>query len=128
LTLLLLTLYIIVTALQTAAYSAREASHGSLKITPGALVFHRDMILNIPIIADLELLRQRRQALIDDISHDYQPNDEIQILAYKPGKLDPRANAPFRIVRIHTNGTVTIQRTPLVTERSNIRRLRPYKR
>lgn len=34
--------------------------------------------------------------------------------------------AHFRIVRIHTNGTVTIQRTPLVTERINIRRLRPY--
>jgi hypothetical protein len=46
------------TALQTAAYSARAAIHGSPKITPGALVFHRDMILNIPLIADLELLRQ----------------------------------------------------------------------
>ena len=95
------------------------------------------MILKIPLLADLELLRQRRQALIDEqlirsnrrrISHDYQPNDEVQILTYKAGKLDPRASAPFRIVRIHTNGTVTLQRTPLVTERINIRRLRPYKR
>jgi hypothetical protein len=125
------------TALQTAAYSAGAAIHGSLKITPGALVFHRDMILNIPIIADLELLRQRRQALIDEqliranrrrLSHDYQRNDEVQILTYKPGKLDPRASTPFRIIRIHTNGTVTIQRTPLVTERINIRWLRSYRR
>jgi hypothetical protein len=70
------------TALQTAAYSDRAAIHGSLQITPGALVFHRDMILNIPLLADLELIRQRRQALIDEqlirsnrrrISHDYQP-------------------------------------------------------
>jgi hypothetical protein len=129
---------IIDTALQTAAYSARAAIHGSFETTPGALVFHRDMILDIPLIADLELLRQRRQELIDEqlvmsnrrrISHDYQPNDEVQILTYKlPGKLDPRASAPFRIVTIHTNSTVTIQRTPLVTERLNIRRLRPYKR
>jgi hypothetical protein len=76
--------------------------------------------LNIALLEDLELLRQRRQALIDEqvirsnrrrISHDYQTNDEVQILTYKPGKLDPRASAPFRIIRIHTDGTVTIQRS-----------------
>jgi hypothetical protein len=39
---------IIDTALQTAAYSGRTAIHGSVKITPGARVFHRDMIFNIP--------------------------------------------------------------------------------
>ncbi len=72
----------------------------------------------------LQLIRANRRRL----SHDYQRNDEVQILTYKPGKLDPRASTPFRIIRIHTNGTVTIQRTPLVTERINIRRLRPYKR
>ena len=92
---------IIDTALQTAAYSARATIHGTLKISPGALVFHRDMFLDIPLIADLELIRQRRQALIDEqlvrqnrrrISHDYQPNDEVQIITYKPGKLDPRAS------------------------------------
>jgi hypothetical protein len=35
---------IIDAALQTAAYSARAAIHGSLKLTPRALVFHRDII------------------------------------------------------------------------------------
>jgi hypothetical protein len=67
-------------ALQTAAYIDRAVIHGFLKITPGALVFHRDMILNIPLLKDLQLLRQRRQALIDEqlirsnrrrISYDY---------------------------------------------------------
>jgi len=71
---------IVDTALQTAAYAARAAIHGSLKISPGALVFQRDMILDIPLIADLELIRQQRQALIDEqliranrrrISYDY---------------------------------------------------------
>ena len=125
------------TALQTAAYAARAAIHGSLKISPGALVFQRDMILDIPLIADLELIRQQRQALIDEqliranrrrISHDYQPNDEVLILSYKPDKLEPRAIGPFRIVTVHTNGTVTIQRNQAVTERINIRRIRPYRR
>ena len=54
------------TALSTAAFSARAAIHSTLKISPpGALVFHRDMVLDIPIIADLQLLQQQRQALID---------------------------------------------------------------
>jgi hypothetical protein len=46
------------TALQTAAYSDRAAIHDSLKIAPReALGFHRDIILNIPLRADLKLLR-----------------------------------------------------------------------
>ena len=56
---------IIDTALATAGHSAHAALHHTLKITPGALVFHRDMLLDIPIIADLQLLQQRRQAVID---------------------------------------------------------------
>jgi hypothetical protein len=128
---------IIDTALQTAAYSARTAIHSTLKITPGSLAFHRDMLLDIPLIADLHLLQQKRQALVDErvfqanrvrISHDYQPQDEVLILAYKPDKLAPRATGPFVIERVHANGTVTIRRSPHVTERINIRRLRPYRR
>ena len=100
-------------------------------------VHQRDMILDIPLVADLELIRQNRQALIDEqliranrrrISHDYQPNDEVLILAYKPDKLAPHAIGPFRITAVHTNGTVTIQRNAAVTERINIRRIRPYRR
>ena len=56
---------IIDSALQTAAFSARAAIHSRLKISPGALAFHRDMFLDIPLIADMEILRQQRQALID---------------------------------------------------------------
>jgi hypothetical protein len=129
--------FIIDTALSTAAYSARAAIHSTLKISPGSLIFGRDMFLDIPIIADLQLLHQQRQALIDQnlmrsnrkrISHDYQPNEEVLILAYKPGKLDPQATGPFTIHSVHTNGTVTIIRNPFVHERINIRRLRPYYR
>ena len=124
------------TALQTAAYSARVAIHSTLNVAPGALAFHRDMLLNIPLIADLQLLRDKRQLLIDEqtmranrrrISHDYQPTDQVMVLAYKPDKLEPRATGPFTIERVHTNGTVTIRRNPHVTERINIRRLRPYR-
>jgi hypothetical protein len=56
---------IINAALNAAACSARAAIHSTMKISPGALVSHRDMILDIPVIADLQLLQQQRQGLID---------------------------------------------------------------
>ena len=95
------------------------------------------MLLNIPLIADFQLLRDKRQVLIDEqlmranrsrISHDYQPGEEILILTYKPTKLQERASGPFVIEQVHTNGTVTIRRNAHVTERINIRRIRPYRR
>ena len=125
------------TALATAGYSARAAMHHTLKISPGALVFHRDMLLDIPVISDLQLLQQRRQTLIDKNlltanskrrTFDYQPNQECLKLVYNPGKLEPRAEGPYRIVTVHTNGTVTLQLTPLVRERISIRRIKPYRR
>ena len=124
------------TALQTAAYSAQTALHKSLNISPGALIFQRDMILDIPLIADLRTITDKRQVLIDErlmranrsrIAHDYQVNEQVMVLTYKPDKLEARANGPYPIDRVHANGTVTIRRTPLITERINIRRLRPYK-
>ena len=124
------------TALQKAAYTMRATVHTTLKATPGSLVYQRDMILNIPVVADLLDITARRQQLIDErtmaenrkrISHDYQPNDQVLVLVYKPDKLEPRARGPYRILHTHVNGTVTIRRSPTVTERINIRRLRPYR-
>ena len=124
------------TALQKAAYAMCATDHTTLKATPGSLVYQRDMILNIPVVADLLDITARRQQLIDEqtmaenrkqISHDYQPNDQVLVLAYKPDKLEPRARGPYHILHTHVNGTVTIQRSLTITERINIRRLRPYR-
>jgi hypothetical protein len=129
--------FLIDTALSTAAYSARAATHSTLKISPGALIFHRDMTLDTPIIADLHLLQQQRQALIDKnllranrrrLSHDYQPADEVLLLTYKPDKLDPQATGPCTLHSVHANGTAIINRNPFVRERFNIRRMRPHSR
>ena len=37
----------------TAAYTSKVTIHCNLNMSSGALVFHRDMILNIPLITDL---------------------------------------------------------------------------
>jgi hypothetical protein len=52
----------------------------------------------------------------------------VLVLVYKPTKDEPRAIGPFRIERVHVNGTVTIRRNDHVTERINVRRVRPYRR
>ncbi|KAL7563654.1 hypothetical protein ACA910_013390 [Epithemia clementina (nom. ined.)] len=125
------------TALQTAAYSARTAIHGSLKHSPGSLAFHRDMLFDLPLIVNMEMVRLYRQQIVDErarhanrscIFHDYSVGDQVLLRATNPDKLDLRTSPnPFLVTRVHTNGTVTIQRGPHVTERINVRRLLPYR-
>ena len=71
-------------ALSNAMYATGTSFHGSLRATPGSIVFNRDMILDIPFVADLHALQQRRQALIDKrlvesnrkrFSYDYKVGD-----------------------------------------------------
>ena len=40
--------------------------YSSLRISPGAWVFQRDMILKFPLITDLQLINQHRQVIIDE--------------------------------------------------------------
>ena len=53
-------------ALATAMHATRCASHSSLdNVSPGGLVYHRDMHLNIPLTADIITLQRSRQQSID---------------------------------------------------------------
>jgi hypothetical protein len=93
---------------------------------PGSFVFQRDMFLKIPIIADLQSIQERRQVLINEklrgqnLKHrrfDYAVDQEVLIKVPQPKKIDDRNKGPYRISQVHTNGTVTIQRTNHITER-----------
>ena len=50
---------IVDTCCAAASYAARSTIHSTLRISPGAWVFQRDMILNIPLLTDLQLIHQR---------------------------------------------------------------------
>ena len=113
----------------------RCATNKTYGVSPGALVFHRDMLLPIPIITDLTLLRQKRQAIIDRNNlqenrrrrtHDYTVGDQILVLKKDPAALEARAEGPFTIFQVHSNGTVSFFRKANVIERINIRRIKPY--
>ena len=66
--------------------------------------------------------------LFSSVLFDYKVGDLVLILntANFKGKLEPSTlpDGPWKIVQVHTNGTVSILRNHYV-ERMNIRRLRP---
>jgi hypothetical protein len=126
---------IVDTAIQTVSYASRAAVHGTLKISPGSLVFRHDMFFDIPPMVDLAVTQNKQQAVVDKrleaanksrISADYQPGQQVLIQATNPSKLQPCTTGPYPITAVHTNGTVTIRRKPHVLERINIRRLLPF--
>ena len=48
-----------------AVYTLRTTVRRTAGASPGAIVFHQDMIIDLPFVADLLLLRGKRQALVD---------------------------------------------------------------
>ena len=123
------------TCIAAASRALRSTIHQTMQISPGALVFHRDMLLPIPLMADYNLIRERRQALIDENNRkanlhrrfkDYSPGDQVLLLLKPLAKLGAKTAGPYVITQVHVNGTVTIERNPGVFERVNIRRVKPY--
>ena len=123
--------------LATAMHACRCACSSALDWnSPGALAFGRDMFLDIPLIADILAIRNNRQLLVDKrllrenskrIKHDYAIGDMVWKKVYLglSDKLKATVEGPYEISRVHTNGTVTIRLHPNITERINIRRVRP---
>jgi len=125
-------------ALATAQLALRTVVHSTLGASPGAIVFHRDMLLEIPYVADLLMMRDNRQALIDysvrrenarRYSYDYQVGEMVMEILPKDKRprLGVVSRGPYEVLRVHTNGTITIRRSPGVEERVNIRNFKPCK-
>ncbi|MHA7811731.1 MAG: integrase zinc binding domain-containing protein, partial [Marinobacter adhaerens] len=123
-------------ALSTAMHSTRCAVSRSIGVSPGALVFQRDMFVDLPLVADLVTIRDRRQILIDENLRRqnkkrrewiYEVGQRVLIKADDPTKMEPRAHGPYTVVQVFTNGTVAVRRNAHVVERMNIRRLIPFR-
>jgi hypothetical protein len=121
--------------LSATAYAIRSTYHTTLQASPAQLVFGRDMILPITFKADWTRIKEQRQQEIrrnnqrennSRINHQYSVGDKV--LLQKPGilrKLSVPRTGPQKIIKVYTNGTVTIQRGA-IKERVNIRRITPY--
>ena len=121
--------------LVAAAWAIRSTYHTVLKSSPGAAVFGRDMLFDIPYIADWTAIGNRRQASVDQmntrensrrVDFDYAVGQKV--LLKKDGilrKAEDKYVGPYNVTQVHTNGTIRIQRGTM-SERINIRRATPY--
>ena len=118
-----------------AAHASHTSLHLTMKLLPGAIIFNRDMLLDIPVLADLHMLHDKRQQYVDKnleqankkkVAIDYQPGDKVLKLVYKLNKLEPRAVSPYLVEKVHCNETLTIKLNTLVTQKIKIRHLRPW--
>ena len=92
------------------------------------------MIINAIYLANWSDLKSKRRAQINNnnvrenksrILHNYNIGDLVYIRKTNlEQKLNP-LQGPFAINKVHSNGTVTIRRSPSIYERINIRRLHP---
>ena len=92
------------------------------------------MIINATYVANWKNIMDRRKAsMLKDnlrenakrISHDYKINDRVYVTSFDVKRKLHSKKGPYTINQVFTNGTVLIQRSPLVEERINIRRLFP---
>ena len=107
-----------------------------LKSTPGVAIFARDMLFDIPYVADWNEIGRRRQKQVEctndrknkrQLPHDYAVGHKILII--KDGilqKVEDKHEGAYTMTQVYYNGTVRIQRGSSVNKRINIRRLTPY--
>jgi hypothetical protein len=116
-------------------YATHASFHSGLQTTPGALAFHSNMVMNIPLMSDLMLVQQNQQRLIDQhliesnhkrFVYDYPPNQEVLKLEYKPDKLAPHVTGLYQITSVYTNRTITIQLTPHTRQQISIQNVKSF--
>ena len=121
--------------LASVAWAVCNTYQTTLDATPEQLIFNMDMIIPIKFAVEWDTMRKRKQEIIDKnnirknstrIEHDFKVGNKILIKHTDlQHKLDSPMSGPFKIVEIHTNGTVSFQ-NGVVIERINIRRISPY--
>ena len=123
-------------ALASCIHALRCAVNHTMKTSPGAMVFNRDMFMDVQLVADLDAIRGRKQQRIDEnnkisnkkrVDHNYRVGEMVKLRVYDPNKLQERFKGPYRITQVFTNGTVHLQIKPGIATPINIRKIEPYK-
>ncbi len=122
--------------LDNTAWAICSTYHTVLKASPGAAIFGRDMIFDIPFVADWHKIGEQRQSLTNCgnqrentklIDYNYKVRDKVLLI--NEGVLHKAESAygkePWTITTAHMNGTIWIQRRTK-TEQISIRRVQPF--
>jgi hypothetical protein len=107
--------------LDNVAWAIRSTYHTVLKASPGAAIFGRDMLFDIPFVADWRKIGEQRQSLTNrgnqqenakQIDYNYKVKDKVLVI--NEGILRKAESAygkePWAITTVYTNGTIRIQR------------------
>jgi hypothetical protein len=122
--------------LADAAWAIRSTHHAVLKASPGAAIFGRDMLFDIPFIADWKTIGEHRQRLTDRNTDqenegriDYDSKFGQKILVRNKGIIRKAQSLwqkdPWTITTVHTNRNIMVQ-CRNKEERLNIRRVKPF--
>ena len=119
--------------IDNAVWAIRSTYHTVLKASPGAAIFGRDMLFNIPFVADWKQIGDYMQHQTDRsnkcennkrVDYDYKVGDKI--LIRKVGILRKAESIwkkePWTITTVHTNRTIRIQ-CGTKSERINVQRV-----
>ncbi len=122
--------------LDNAAWAIRSIYHMVIKASPGAANFRRDMLFDIPFVADWRKIGGWRQSLTNHgnqqenakwIDYDYKVRDKVLVI--NEGILRKAESAygkePWTITTVHMNRTIRIQHGTK-TKRLSIRRVEPF--
>ena len=121
-------------ALYTCMHVLRCEVNHTMQKSPGALVFRRDILMDVPLIADLDAIRGRRQQLIDDnlirlnkkrADHNYSVNDIFLLRVADPVKMEDIFTGPYRIAKVFVNGRIDLELEPTTVRRSSISKVVP---
>jgi hypothetical protein len=122
--------------LSDAPWAVCSTYYTVLKASSGAAIFGRDMLFDIPFIADWQKIGEHRQKRTDlnnahenegRIDYDYKVGEKV--LLRKDGILRNTESRwhkkPRLITSVHTNGTITVQCGNKIV-RINIWRVKPF--
>ncbi len=122
--------------LSDAAWAVCSTFHTVLKASPGAAIFGRDMLFDIPFIADWQKIGEHRQKLTDlsnarenegRIDYDYKVGQKV--LLRKDGILHNAESRwhkrPRLITSVHMNETIMVQCGNKI-DKINIRRVKLF--
>ncbi len=113
------------------AWAIFSTYHTILKSLPGAAIFGRDIMFDLPYLAHWISIGRRRQPLVDKtnkqenkrrLDFDYQVGHKVMIEqdGGKLRKVQVKYLGPYMITLVHTNRTIQIQ-CGSISEQNNIR-------
>ncbi len=122
--------------LDNLAWAICSTYHTVLKASPGAAIFGRDMLFDIPFIADWNNIGDYRQRQTNhstacknskQVDYDYKVGNKVLLTQVDVlcNAESPYSKEPWTIMTVHMNRTIRIQ-CGTQLERFNIRRVAPF--